>query len=203
MFINYYFVKGCTYQPYHEKDVIFAPDGTDEHLLHQCGFQQAEDGRYFKILNQEEYKAIMKGYPHNDIIFSDETPEPLYQYQDMPPQNTPIIQKKPPKKKQDFWEYFLYIFDVPNILCMLSLILTIALFVVCAVLREINNIPSCILGLISLILIITVRVRYPENIFGKVLMVLYGIICAGILLLMIYALWTCFSMCIGCLSCSF
>lgn len=92
-----------------------------------------------------------------------------------------------------------------NMLCLISVILTVCptIFVmITSVFNIKNNIITTIFGAITsvnnlaaLVLMIVVRVKYPKNVFGKVLMWLYIITIVGGLILAIVFMISCAIMC--------
>ncbi len=185
MFINYYFITGCTFSPYQGKNVIFAPDGTDEELLHQYDFQKAENGRYFRILTEKEYEAIMRGYPDNNVTFSYENSQPMY--------DNPYYRNNPPPARIPEQKVQKPDSHTGNIICLISALLLAAGLWIIFILKD-YYLPAAGLLITGNILTIFARTRYPENIFGKVLFVCY------LILYVLFVIFT-FLVIVACVQC--
>ncbi len=177
MYINYYFIPGCTYSPYQGKNVIFAPDGTDEDLLQQYDFQKAEDGRYFRILTEQEYQAVKRGYPNNNVIFSYENSQPMYHNPNRKtskklPDFIPSPSDSETENQKDEKGIL-----ISNILCIFSFLFA-AIGTILWTYHDTNIdfLVSVGMFIIGGILALIVKIRYPENILGTILFGVYTVL---------------------------
>ena len=215
MFINYYFISGCNYKKYDGKPCIFAPDDTDSSLLDQYHFQQTEDDKYYKILTESEYEAIMQGYPYYDISFTYENSKPLYIFHGSEKilKETPDSDdnhKIPVQSPPDYTNYYNahHYYEPDSEEKSTAFILSAAAlgcFILSAgvLILTFNILLSGFFACAALILMIVARLHYPESIFGKIVSsigVLLFIVC---LFFMIYIIIAChqvieeFSSCCG------
>ncbi len=178
MIVNYYSVKGCKYDVYKNRAVLFAPDGTDRELLLDNGFIQLIDGRWCRYINDAELKYIMEGYPDNDVTFDSDLKATFLHSSDSGNQENQIF---------------------PNTLSAISLWFAVLGFAVLYS-EGATTVNPLYLWLISVVFIIFTRVRYPENIFSKVLAILYIILTVIAFVLLIYTIIMCNLMCDSCMS---
>ncbi|SFC17137.1 hypothetical protein [Ruminococcus albus] len=159
MIVNYYGICGC--ECIWDQNGLFlaAPAGVQVQSLKQLGFYTAADGRWYKQLSPQEsaYLDSMKNMAVVDLPAKG----PSF---GMTPNITFDAETPEDKKKA-------------NTMCIISLLL---MFCVNPLIVEISrngyeNITSIsgFSGLAALILMIYVRVKYPKNTFGKVLMIVY------------------------------
>jgi len=155
MLIHYYMIPECSYLK--DQNYILAPMGTAEGLLRQYDFQQNENGFWYKIPNHQEYEAIMKGWPNYDITFSFDQ-KPFYKLNSEQPvkfPENPEFQEKSP---------------IANVICIIDLLLLFFAFLFLIALDDdVFLLPAIGLIILSFILTIIIRLRYPENLFGKIL----------------------------------
>lgn len=162
MIIHYYSLSWCSYGLYQENPAVFAPENTDEILLRQYHFHQTEDGRWYKFLTEKEYDIIIKNSSANIISFSSEPSSP--------PEHSP--------ENRNSMKY-----STANWLCIgsvLAFLLGLApLFYTVPVGSEpelIMLLCPPFMWLTALILTAIVRIRCPENLFGKILMISYSLL---------------------------
>ncbi|MBO4867538.1 MAG: hypothetical protein J5582_13425 [Ruminococcus sp.] len=159
MIVNYYGICGCECIWDQKGVFLAAPGGVQVQSLQQMGFYTAADGRWYKQLSPQE-SAYLNSMQNMSVV-------------DLPAQGTSFgmtpnitfdVETPEDKKKA-------------NRLCIISLILMFCINpLVVAISRFGNDSISFLNGLSSIaafILMIYVRVKYPKNIFGKVLMIVY------------------------------
>ena len=189
MIIHYYLLAWCSYGLYQEKPAVFAPEDADEMLLEHYHFHRAEDGRYYKILTEQEYDMIAKNASANLVSFTSETRSPA--------------DKKPAKSAS-------MKVSTANWLCIGS---GLAFLIgIIPLLMPLYSDPGLIIlitpplmWLTALILAVIVRIRCPECLFGKIILIVYIIlIVLAVIAIMLFiaacsAAWdTCFNCeCIG------
>jgi len=173
MIVNYYSVRGCQYKVYKNRAVLFAPEDTDKELLLENGFIQLIDGRWCRYINDAELNYIMKGFPDNDVTFDSDFKITVLNSSDSENQ-----------KNQTF----------PNILSAISLWFAVIGFV--ALYFERNPL---FLWLIAVVFVVFIRVKYPKNIFSKVLAILYRILIIIAFVLLVYTMIMCNFMCDSCM----
>ena len=163
MKVNFFEIKNCTMDSCCGYPAIFAPEGTDEGLLMMRGFTKQINGTWFRYLNQYEYDYVMQFSGYDEVTI-DQT---FFSRINMPPsqQSEPIGYKDHEK--------------TPTVLCYVSLgimLLAVVLFGIAPhayksvpLISEV--IPTMIIA--SFILVIIVRINYPESTLGKVLFTVY------------------------------
>ncbi|MBP5269014.1 MAG: hypothetical protein J6Z29_10710 [Ruminococcus sp.] len=155
MIVNYYGILGC--ECIWDQNGVFlaAPAGVQVQSLQQLGFYTAADGRWYKQLSPQE-SAYLESKRNMAVV---DLPE--YAYSGLPYSS----EESPEDKKR------------ANNLCLISLILGHGLSLFSYILTQIIDMHTYSIfgtaGLIAFILMIYVRVKYPKNKFGKVLMILY------------------------------
>ena len=170
MIVNYYSVKGCKYEVYQNQPVLFPPPDTDENLLRENGFIKMLDGRWYRVLNVNEYKYVMEKSTDGDVTFDENYKVTEYNYAD--PNNKKLIS---------------------NILSVISLIFSILGFYS----SKFNVDPVIIWG-ISVVLVVVARIICPKNIIPKILGIIYFIAAIIITILLIYTIVSCINMCDSC-----
>ena len=203
MFIYYYTIPRCVFSVHEGKNVILPPEGTAEGLLRQYGFQQTESGSWYKIPTQQEYAAIMKGYPNYHVIFSfDALPAYEQDFQNSAP--PPPVRNAPapsypkipenPEKQND---------KNKNILGCIALGLVILPFVIICISTESFSILLAFGSVItSLIITIILRIRYPESIFGKILLGIHILLFILLIIAIIEIIRECIQCIDSCNNCS-
>ena len=153
MRIHFYEVKNCTYDMVQGIPSIFAPEGVDTEVLQRHFFIQTLDGKWFHYLTREEYYYLMSFSGSDEVVFSFDKPISNY----YPPNYMPYAQNNAQDENK------------ANTMCGLSLGL-IGLGFMGAYVSSSLTFPCWIA---ALVLMIIVRVNYPHNTFGKVLMIIY------------------------------
>jgi hypothetical protein len=160
MIVNYYGILGCECIWDQKGIFLAAPAGVSTQSLQQMGFYCGHDNRWYKQLTPQEsaYIDSMKNMsvvdlPANGSSFGMTTGTPYN------------MEESPDNKKK------------ANILCWISLIMGHGIYLSHYMYSDTNVVTrSPFVGftsLAALILMIYVRVKYPKNKFGKVLMILY------------------------------
>lgn len=162
MLVNYYSIKGCTYQIYENKPVIFAPDDVDtSSLTIQCYFIRTNDGRWCHYLTEKEYTYLMTFPKGEDVTFGD---EPAHYSR----KNTHVSND-----------------DIKvNIICFFSLIFLIAGIII-LFLEDYYFLLAVGFWIVSLVIIIIVRIHHPENTFGKIMSALCIIVMVALIFITI------------------
>ena len=186
-------IPDCSYLK--DQNYILAPEGTAEGLLQQYDFQQNENGFWYKIPNHQEYEIIMKGWPNYDIIFSFDH-KPVYK----PNSEQPVIFHDSASKSESIFHEHPEFQEKPeiqgtstgNVLCIIALLLLCLSFLSFIVSQNDEFIlPGIGAILLSCILTIIVRLRYPENLFGKILFGIHVLIFILLILAMIEVILEC------------
>lgn len=164
MRIHYYSVSNCTYSMYEGKPAIFAPEGADAgSLTIRYYFFRTHDGRWCHYLTNEENDYI-RSFPQDmDVRF------------DYPNVNSNgrLTRNYSSEEKN------------ANILCIISLSLLIFGLIMLFCQGAVGTVLSWIA---SLVLMIIVRVDYPDNLFGKILMISYIVLAIIAVIMMIIAI---------------
>ena len=172
MIVNYYGIPGCECIWDKNGTFLAAPHGTPTQSLQQMGFYSAQDGRWYKQLSPNESEFLS----HRSSMAVVDLPE-QGQALGMPDR----FEESPKDKK------------TANILCIISLFLLHGTGAISYYLIKLNSAKfssiSGTFGLMAYILMIYVRVKYPKNKFGKVIMILYitELVLAIILVFMLLA----------------
>lgn len=159
MIVNYYGICGCECIWDQKGVFLAAPAGVQVQSLQQLGFYTAADGRWYKQLTPQEsaYLNSLKNMPVVDL------PAQGTSF-GMTPNITFDVETPEDKKKA-------------NTMCIISLVLAFCVNpVIVAFSRNGDDNISFLNGIssiVALILMIYVRVKYPKNTFGKVLMIVY------------------------------
>jgi hypothetical protein len=165
MTVNYYSINGCKYELLAGKPVIIAPENTDEAELKKYNFTNLDDGRWVRYINNAEFayiKAMLKEN-YSEIYITDDV----------------LSEVKVNTDNQN---------AIANILCAGSLFLSVFGIVLAGFFNEIYSFISFIM-MLAVGLMIFVRIKYPKNIFGKVLMVIYIIGYILSMILFIFAMF--------------
>ena len=202
MFIYYYTIPKCIFEFHETQSVILPPKGTAEGLLHQYGFQQNENGNWYKIPNPQEYEAIMKGYPNYHVIFSFDAP-PAYEQDFQNPAPPPPVQSYPPPSYPEFQEKPETSGRTANILCCIALALLALAFIIICISTEG---PALMLSfgsvILSCILTIIVRLRYPDSVFGKIMLGILILLFILFIIAVVEVIIECINCLDSCWSCS-
>lgn len=149
MMIHYYSVNNCRYEIYNNMPAIFAPEGADAaSLTIRYYFFKTLDGRWCHYLSKEENDYIQSFPQGMDVIFA---------YPNVKP-NGRLKGNYSTEKKY------------ANRLCIISLSLLIFGFIMLFLPAWII---TALCWIASLVLMIIVRVDYPDSLFGKILMISY------------------------------
>lgn len=165
MLIHYFSVRNCTYEIYEGKPAIFAPEEADINSpTISFNFFQTIDGRWCHYLSEEEYYYIMSFPKDTDVTFG-KAPKP-----------TDDLSAKEKR--------------YANILCLISIG-----FIICGILISFfgRGMIALHCWVTALILMITVRVRYPGSLFGKILMMICIILAVSAVGMLIFAMITSFA----------
>ena len=175
MTVHFYMIKNCSMETINGRRMLIAPPGTERSLLHEYGFHPLGQGRMFRTLSDQEYEFI------------------LHEAQNQPP-GTPVSFSMTEQDKTGVLD-MMKNKRAGNRLCILSvlfLIIQIPVFLYGAKylsLIGVNTkntplIPVClaVFSLAAWILLIIVRVRYPENKTAQYLLPAYGVIFGSLLL---------------------
>lgn len=185
MLVHFYEIRGCTCNNVDDRPVIVAPNGTPAVYLQHYHFTRLADGRWVHYLSNEEYAHIMTGYPDHDVTFA-YAPGASVGGVGIPPTpnytspGAPVIEDEEEKRAGNRLAAIGFIllglsFLLPTIMggVMYGLTSTIdeggSEPTVSALLMVMEFLCSGA-GLASFIIMIVMRVRYPKNTAGKVLM---------------------------------
>ena len=168
MLVHFFEVRNCTFESYKGNPVLFAPSDTDDDTLMKRGFRISKEERWYRPVDMKEYNYIVYWAQYGDVEINDVTSQNINNF-NMP---MPYVQRQ----QSD---------NTANILCYVSIGLMALGF------------PMSFLGTIlvgglffiaALVLMIIVRVKYPQNQFGKVLCIVYIVLAAIALILTIAAM---------------
>lgn len=164
MIVNYYGVVGCDCRWNENGAFLIAPSTASAPMLQQAGFYYAQDGSWYKQLSPQETQYLQSMSNQASVSF----PPPAAGF------TAPPVQEESPEDKKK-----------AHNLCWISLILMYGLSAIRFVLAKIgaarlllsaSDSLDTIAGLTAIaafIIMIIVRVKYPKNVFGKVLMIIY------------------------------
>ena len=96
MTVNYYGIRGCTYEVYAGRPIIVAPSDADREKLDKENFTYSE-GRYIHFLTELEHRVVMSGYPDFDVNFD----ESFREYE----KSVEAEQSQPPPKDIYRWDW--------------------------------------------------------------------------------------------------
>lgn len=165
MLVHYYTVKNCKFEMYEGKPAIFASEEADEDSpTIKFNFFQTVDGRWCHYLTQEEYYYIMSFPSDAEVTFGKRLKPP-----------NPLSAKEK---------------RYANIMCLISLGLLICGIIILLCTGSQIAIHSWVA---SLILMIAVRVKYTESLFGKILMISYIVLAVIAVVLLIFAIASTFT----------
>ena len=165
MLVHFFEVRNCTFESYKGEPVLFAPCDIDDDTLMKRGFRRSKEERWYRPVNMKEYSYIVYWAQYGDVDINDSASQNINNF-NMP---MPYVQRQ----QND---------NTANILCYVSVGLMALGF------------PMSILGTIlvgglffiaALVLMIIVRVKYPQNQFGKVLCIVYIVLSILVILLTI------------------
>ena len=190
MKVNFFEIKNCTMDSCCGYPAIFAPEGTDEGLLMMRGFTKQINGTWFRYLNQYEYDYVMQFSGYDEVTI-DQT---FFSRINMPPsqQSEPIRYKGHGK--------------TPTVLCSVSLglmLLTVVLLGIAPHTYESISLISEVIPtmfIASFILVIIVKINYPESTFGKVLFTVYIVTIAVLFVIGILSFLALMAACNECLN---
>ncbi|GEM_PF-7106578 len=158
MLVDYCSVQGCKFRIYCEKPCIFAPEGTGEFQLQKYHFELSPEGEYYKFLTDEEYAVIQRNPSANLVKIN------LF-YED----SSPAEQKSSMQNSTANW------ICIGSVLAFLIGIVPL-LIPLYSEPGLIILITPPLMWVTALILAVLVRVRCPESLFGKILLIMYIIL---------------------------
>ncbi len=184
MFVHYYDVRCCTCANVDNRPVLIAPPDTGYDLLTMHEFVLLADGRWCHFLTQQEYEHVMTGYPNHDVSFGSQ----VYQAP------LPTIEDPEKVKAGNRCALIAFIlFGTSILLPGIAALLMGGFNVLTETAKDsesgnpiITGISSILGGISSLteiaafVMMIVTRVKYPKNVWGKVLMWIYIVL--GILI---------------------
>ena len=160
MIVNYYGIPGCECIWDQKGIFLAAPAGVSTQSLQQMGFYCGHDNRWYKQLTPQE-SAYIDSMKNMSVV---DFPAMGSSYGMMG--GTPFIMEESPEDKKK-----------ANTLCLISLLLghgiNILSYLITNAYKTDSHPITALTSLAALILMIYVRVKYPKNKFGKVLMILY------------------------------
>lgn len=179
--INYYEVQNCVFENYqNNQPVLIAPQGYDPAVLARNGFVALPDGRWAHFMTEQEYRylcSVPQG--QNAQFYAGMFNQPAQNvqgaanpFQGTPapntfqPQGAPVTDTRTPEQiKKDT--------TISNVLAGCSALCLLLSFVLGG--AEAKDLYGLIAVLfqIGLVLMIIVRVRYKDNVFGKILLWIY------------------------------
>lgn len=171
MNIHYYEIKNCHLGKSCGKPVLFPPKNTDREILEKYGFVQLTDSKEWCLyLSDKEYQYIMN-YPHgNDITFDENNIQEYKASEDSDNVTANTIA------------------GISAALMMITLIGSLSSFFEHYDISLVFGVPL----IISVVLAIIVRVIFPENKFGKILMKTYRILVLLFIALLVFAVISCY-----------
>ncbi len=173
MIVNYYEIEGCECEFHGDYISITAPDDTEKALLYKYGFMKRLDGKWYKVLTDEETADIESRKETGIISFGEYNEHHIYRSN---------------YNEEDHNGLF------PNFLCFMSALL----FVISSYMLVKSNINPVWTIIPALVLLIYTRIKYPKNILSKILIAL---IITGIFLVAAFCIFmviACGQMCDSC-----
>ena len=153
MLVHFYEVRNCTFESYKGNPVLFAPYDIDDDTLMKRGFRRNKEERWYRPVNMAEYNYIVYCAQYGDVEINDQTSRYMTNY------NLPVQYQQ--QQKAD---------NTANILCYVSIGLMAVAF-------PITLIATILVGglffIAAMVLMIIVRVKYPQNQMGKILCIVY------------------------------
>ncbi|MBR1554277.1 MAG: hypothetical protein IJ644_02660 [Oscillospiraceae bacterium] len=188
MIIHYYALSWCSYELYQERPAVFAPEDAEEELLRHYHFNQAEDGRYYKFLNEKEYCMVTENSSANVIFFTSGTYIPDGKSQE---------QRNPMRVSTANW------LCIGSVLAVLIGIVYFFSYLVPAETEPelMMMLFPPVMWLTALILAVFVRIRCPESLFGKILLIIYIVIIVVLVCLLICFVIACSALADACFNC--
>ncbi len=154
MNIHYYEIKNCHLGKSCGKPVLFPPKDTDREILEKYGFVQLTDSEeWCYYLSDEEYQYIMQLPQENDVTF-DENKKNFLKYKASEDSNNVTANT---------------ISGISAALMIITLAGSSSSFFEYSDISLVFGVPL----IISVVLAIIVRVIFPKNKFGKILMKIY------------------------------
>lgn len=182
--IIFYEVQNCVCENYQNtQPVLLAPQGYDPAVLARNGFVALPDGRWAHFLTEQEYMYMTSVPQGQDVrfyagMFGQPAQSASLQGQNM--QGFPMPDTQTPEQIQKDAK-------IANVLAGISAACLALTFVIGGAQAKDLTALGAILFQVGLVLMIIVRVRYKNNLFGKILMWIYIVLCAlaiiGVLLL--------------------
>lgn len=188
MTIHYYKIKNCYLGESCGRHVIFPPKDTDRKTLEKYGFVQLTDSEEWgHFLSDEEYQYIMRFSAEEDVTFEG------CKYD---VQNTEIIADINGKYENSMDDCN----KTSNIMVILSYILMIigTLGIINTFLDHFEfSLIFFLLYIVSGVFAIAIRIKFPENMLGKMLIKNFigGLIAFGILAFVIIKVNSCMNTC--------
>ncbi len=172
MVVHFYEVGVCICDNVNNRPVLVATQNVPVSILTKYQFVQAEDGRWIHFLTRPEYDYVMKGYPDNDVLFG-RAPE-RYPAE---PQGQKDIKAGKKLSIAGFICYaasFLFPIGSSALLSAFSNTqnqqeISKGMLWLCQGLSSVGS----LCGLAAFILMIILRIRFKDNLGGKILMWIY------------------------------
>ena len=178
MTVDYYEIKGCTFDMYCSRPAIFASEGMAADIMANYGFSLMEDGRYVHFLDQQEYYHVMAQSGMERVVFDYSTWLTIASFYSTRRYDLGLpvagVQNKGDR--------------TPNILCGISLGL-FGFGILSTVFVPAFSLAAFIA---AIVLMIIVRANYPKNTFGLVLMIVYIAVMALLFIAGIILLAACY-----------
>lgn len=151
--IRYYDIEGCEIEIINNVRVLTAPASTPRYLLLAYNFLQASDGRWMRIITQEELQHLM-GEGHGKVLAGVDAP----------------ISEADKKKANKF-----------EAIGVTSLILAACLFSAAVFLNTDYWIVwiGFALNIVAFVMMVILRAKHKNSIIGKILMVFFVLIGAS------------------------
>lgn len=153
MLVHFYEVRNCTFESYKGDPVLFAPADADDDTLMKHGFRRNKEERWYRPVNMAEYNYIVYCAQYGDVSINEETARYIVNY------NPPVTYQQ---QQRDNYN--------ANVLCYISVGLMALGF-------PMTFLATILVGglffIAAMVLMIIVRVKYPQNQFGRVLCIVY------------------------------
>ena len=168
MLVHFFEVRNCTFESYKGDPVLFAPTDTDDDTLMKRGFRRNKEERWYRPVNMAEYNYIVYCARFGDVEINDNTVRYINNF------NMPVQYQQQQKDN-----------NTANILCYVSVGL-MALGFPMTLLATILVGGLCFIA--AMVLMIIVRVKYPQNQFGRILCIVYIVLAVIAIVLIIAAM---------------
>jgi len=184
MIVNYFGVTGCDCKWSQNGAFLVAPSSAPVPVLQQAGFYYAQDGSWYKQLSPQE-ASYLQSLGNQGVVNLPAAAPNNY----VPPVGAQPMQQETPEEKRKAnkmcWISVILMYGPASLRYLLAKIMSASTYLQ---MYETLGTLAAASALAAFILMIVVRVKYPKNTFGKVLMIIYLVqIALAILAILVFA----------------